>query len=114
MRKGPDGFWYVIGGNDSGINSHDHVTGKPSPVTQPEAGALLRLSPDGKRCEVVAHGLRNPYRFSFDRGESIHTENSYKYSVPEFERLATSAGFEPAKCWTDPRGWFGLFGLLAA
>ena len=54
------------------------------------------------------------YRFSFDRGESIHTENSYKYSVPEFERLATSAGFEPAKCWTDPRGWFGLFGLLAA
>jgi len=54
------------------------------------------------------------YRFSFDRGESIHTENSYKYSVPEFERLAASAGFEAAKCWTDARGWFGVFGLLAA
>ena len=53
------------------------------------------------------------YRFSFDRGESIHTENSYKYSVPEFERLAASAGFESAKCWTDARGWFGVFGLLA-
>src|SRR5207244_13225601 len=37
------------------------------------------------------------YRFYFDRGESIHTENSYKYSGPEFERLAASAGFELAK-----------------
>ncbi|HZD19590.1 MAG TPA: L-histidine N(alpha)-methyltransferase [Burkholderiales bacterium] len=54
------------------------------------------------------------YRFSFDRGESIHTENSYKYSVPEFARLAASAGFEAAKCWTDARQWFGVFGLLAA
>jgi dimethylhistidine N-methyltransferase len=54
------------------------------------------------------------YRFSFERGESIHTENSYKYSVPEFARLAASAGFEAAKCWTDARRWFGVFGLLAA
>src|SRR6185437_8155700 len=54
------------------------------------------------------------YRFSFDRGESIHTENSYKYSGPEFERLALSAGFQAAKCWTDSRRWFGVFGLLAA
>jgi len=53
------------------------------------------------------------YRFSFERGESIHTENSYKYSVPEFERLAGNAGFEPAKLWSDARGWFGVFGLLA-
>ena len=53
------------------------------------------------------------YRFSFERGESIHTENSYKYSVPQFERLAANAGFEPAKLWTDARGWFGVFGLRA-
>ena len=50
----------------------------------------------------------------FERGESIHTENSYKYSVPEFERLAANAGFAPAKLWTDARGWFGVFGLRAA
>jgi dimethylhistidine N-methyltransferase len=54
------------------------------------------------------------YRFSFYRGESIHTENSYKYSVQEFEALATNAGFKPAKLWTDARRWFGVFGLLAA
>lgn len=54
------------------------------------------------------------YRFSFYRGESIHTENSYKYSIPEFETLAKNAGFKPAKVWTDPRDWFGVFGLTAA
>ena len=54
------------------------------------------------------------YRFSFARGESIHTENSYKYSVEDFHRLAVNAGFKPAKLWTDRREWFGLFGLAAA
>ena len=53
------------------------------------------------------------YRFSFYRGESIHTENSYKYSVPEFEALARNAGFKPARFWTDARRWFGVFGLMA-
>jgi dimethylhistidine N-methyltransferase len=53
------------------------------------------------------------YRFFFERGESIHTENSYKYAVPEFERLASRAGFVAAKLWRDARGWFGVFGLRA-
>ena len=61
-----------------------------------------------------AHNVNiGDYRFSFYRGESIHTENSYKYSVPEFEALAANAGFRPAKLWTDPRRWFGVFGLTA-
>ena len=51
------------------------------------------------------------YRFFFQRGESIHTENSYQYSVEEFERLASNAGFRTGKLWTDARGWFGVFGL---
>ena len=54
------------------------------------------------------------YRFAFARGESIHTENSYKYSVEEFQSLASNAGFRPVKLWTDPRRWFGVFGLTAA
>jgi L-histidine N-alpha-methyltransferase len=61
-----------------------------------------------------AHAVNiDHYRFSFERGESIHTENSYKYSVPEFERLAGNAGFHLAKLWSDARGWFGVFGLVA-
>jgi L-histidine N-alpha-methyltransferase len=54
------------------------------------------------------------YRFAFYRGESIHTENSYKYSVKEFEALAANAGFKAAKLWTDARQWFGVFGLTAS
>jgi dimethylhistidine N-methyltransferase len=54
------------------------------------------------------------HRFGFDVGESIHTENSCKYSVEEFRALALAAGFRAEKMWQDGRGWFALFGLSAA
>ncbi len=53
------------------------------------------------------------YRFAFEAGESIHTENSYKYSVEEFRALARRAGFKGEKVWLDPRGLFALHGLTA-
>lgn len=43
---------------------------------------------------------------SFGRGESIHTENSYKYDEQTIERLAREAGFRVERRWTDDRGWF--------
>jgi putative heme-binding domain-containing protein len=75
MRKGPDGWWYVIGGNDSGIDQR-HVTRPGSPVKKPEAGVILRLPPDCKSCEVVAHGFRNPYDFDFNADGEIITYDS--------------------------------------
>jgi dimethylhistidine N-methyltransferase len=45
-------------------------------------------------------------RVSFDRGESIWTESSYKYSPCELETLASRAGFEIVRTWTDPDAWF--------
>ena len=75
MRKGPDGWWYVIGGNMSGIDQR-HVTRPNSPIKKPEAGALLRLPPDGKSCEVIAHGFRNPYDFDFNADGEIFTYDS--------------------------------------
>jgi len=51
------------------------------------------------------------HRFAFERGESIHTENSYKYSVEGFRALAGAAGFEGNKTWIDRRGLFALHGL---
>ena len=54
------------------------------------------------------------YRFAFDAGESIHTENSYKYSIEEFRALARSAGFRGEKVWLDSKGLFALHGLVAA
>ena len=53
------------------------------------------------------------YRFSFTRGETIHTENSYKYSVEEFRALAARAGFLGKKLWMDRKGLFALHGLTA-
>jgi dimethylhistidine N-methyltransferase len=50
--------------------------------------------------------------FRFRAGESIHTENSYKYSLPEFSRLAVSAGYRPAAVWCDSAGLFSVH-LLA-
>jgi uncharacterized SAM-dependent methyltransferase len=53
------------------------------------------------------------HRFQFDIGESIHTENSYKYSIYEFRALAAKAGFSGDKVWTDAKGLFSLHGLAA-
>ena len=54
------------------------------------------------------------FRFAFERGESIHTENSYKYTAPEFAALAQRAGFRAAKVWQDARALFSVHGLVAA
>ena len=54
------------------------------------------------------------HRFDFEAGESIHTENSYKYTIEEFRLLAKSAGFHGEKVWLDPKGLFALHGLVAA
>ena len=53
------------------------------------------------------------HRFAFEAGESIHTENSYKYSIDEFRALARRAGFRGEKVWLDPKGLFALHGLTA-
>ena len=54
------------------------------------------------------------YRFEFVDGETIHTENSYKYSVEEFGALALQAGFRAQQAWRDAQQRFALFGLVAA
>lgn len=47
-------------------------------------------------------------RFSFTEGETIHTENSYKYAVPEFQALAVKAGWSARQVWTDPESLFSV------
>lgn len=46
--------------------------------------------------------------FDFNAGDSIHTENSYKYTDEEFSMLAEQAGFTPCEVWTDSDGLFSL------
>ncbi len=40
-------------------------------------------------------------RFQLAEGESIHTENSHKYSIEGFQSLAESAGLRAVRVWTD-------------
>ena len=47
----------------------------------------------------------------FRAGETIHTENSYKYSIESFGALARGAGFTPLAVWTDPDGYFSVHAL---
>jgi dimethylhistidine N-methyltransferase len=44
----------------------------------------------------------------FRAGETIHTENSYKYSIESFGALARGAGWRPAAVWTDADGYFSV------
>jgi L-histidine Nalpha-methyltransferase len=47
-------------------------------------------------------------RIRFARGETIHTENSYKYRPGQAEALLETAAFSPSRTWTDERGWFAV------
>lgn len=46
--------------------------------------------------------------FEFRAGETIHTENSYKYAIEEFQDLARAAGLEPVQCWCDDERLFSV------
>ncbi len=66
------------------------------------------------RVEMHLRALR-PHRvsvdgwcFKFRAGETIHTENSYKYTVPGFHALARDGGWEPVNTWIDENDLFSL------
>lgn len=47
-------------------------------------------------------------RVVFQAGESLHTENSYKYTVQEFDAIAAQAGFSFEDGWRDGEGLFAV------
>ncbi|MGJ4968347.1 MULTISPECIES: L-histidine N(alpha)-methyltransferase [unclassified Bradyrhizobium] len=50
---------------------------------------------------------------SFRAGESIHTENSYKYSIARFGALARGSGWKVQTVWTDAEKMFSVQALVA-
>lgn len=50
----------------------------------------------------------------FERGETIHTECSYKYSLDDFTALADSAGLQIAQTWQDDEALFSVHYLRPA
>src|ERR1700756_4591251 len=51
--------------------------------------------------------------FSFRPGESIHTENSYKYSIDRFAALARGSGWKVGESWTDRAKMFSVHAMTA-
>lgn len=51
--------------------------------------------------------------FEFEEGETLHTENSYKYTPDGVRELARRAGYAASAVWTDPSRWFSVWWLQA-
>ena len=49
------------------------------------------------------------HQFHFDEGETIHTENSHKYTLTALEELLRSAGFAPQQYWTDHQQHYAIY-----
>ena len=102
IRKGPDGWWYVIAGNMAGVSAA-YATLETSPVKRPDSGTMLRLRPDLSGGEILADGFRNAYDFDFSPAGDIYTFDS------DGERDVSLPWYEPTRVYqVTPRshaGW---------
>ena len=62
-------------------------------------------------CRQAVQVAGNAYTFA--EGETLHTENSYKFTVDGLQQLAVQAGLTPGPVWTDPARQFCLLWLDA-
>jgi dimethylhistidine N-methyltransferase len=77
-------------------------------VYNPREGRIEMYLKSCTRQEARVRGRR----FRFAAGERIHTENSYKYTIGQFQDLARSAGWQPRRVWTDRAGLFSVHELV--
>jgi dimethylhistidine N-methyltransferase len=56
----------------------------------------------------------NGSAIEFDEGETLHTENSYKYTLEGFAALSAAAGFKLEKSWLDEEQLFSVHYLSVA
>jgi L-histidine N-alpha-methyltransferase len=64
-------------------------------------------------CDQVVNINALDISIPFARGETIHTENSYKFSPIMIESIASNAGFQIEQAWCDERNWFTITLLRA-
>ena len=60
------------------------------------------------RCNQMVHVELLHRNFGFKRGESIHTENSYKFSSEQVEEMLQKSGYALEQSWYDDKHWFGV------
>lgn len=90
VQKGPDGWWYLVAGNNAGITGA-YATLPTSPVRKPQAGVLMRLNPDLSGGEIVSDGFRNAYDFAFNEQGDIFLYDS------DGERDVSLPWYRPAR-----------------
>jgi uncharacterized SAM-dependent methyltransferase len=61
--------------------------------------------------DQTAHVAGNSFRFA--EGETIHTENSYKFTIERVAMLATQSGWKLERRWVSEDPAFGLVLLRA-
>lgn len=75
---------------------------------------LARWNDDFARIEMHLQATRNiaftvaGHDFKLDEGETIHTENSHKFTRRSANTLLLAGGWAPKKRWTDEQGRFSL------
>jgi len=87
------------------LNHIGHILGSPFNMSKFEHHAFFNT--EESRIEMHLKCIDN-YRLKvgnqeihFQKGETIHTENSYKYTIEQFEALASEAGFHRTATWMD-------------
>lgn len=71
------------------------------------AASRMEMHLESRRAQHV-HVAAAGFDVDFAEGETIHTENSYKFEPGQAEDLLAAAGFAPAGLWTDAREWFAV------
>ena len=61
-----------------------------------------------QRVHIPENASGPAFTLDFAVGESIHTENSYKFTPARVERLLTSSGFTLTRQWQDPQHFFAV------
>jgi dimethylhistidine N-methyltransferase len=89
--------------------SFDLASFRHEAIYNPRDGRIEMHLVSTRAQEAVVRGRR----FRFRQGESIHTENSYKYSIPQFQDFARSAGWQPQRVWTDAATLFSVHELTS-
>lgn len=77
---------------------------------------LARWNESHSRIEMHLQSMRRQsvafpslgIELDFDQGETIHTENSYKFTQASVQSLLAESGFRPHQQWKDEYGWFAV------
>ena len=95
-------------GGDFQLDLFDHY----APFVEEHSRVEMRLI---SQCDQRVYLERVGQGFDFKKGEYIHTENSYKYTLEGFGSLCEAAGMKMQEYWLDERKWFavGLFRVIS-